>query len=493
MPKRAKRKASLVSDIARLTALWIGLLAAGVAAPAAMAILPGASSDPAISVWRQGSVFFPPGALIAVAALLGCSAFFSGSETALFSIHRLRLRALREEQSFTGRLVVQLLDDPGRLLTTILVGNVLVNVLIGAIVGTRVEGFLEAVTAWPAFASYVGATLILTAILLFFGDILPKVVAVHAPERFARAVVVPLEAVRWMLTPLCGMLLRLTDLLFKVVRFHEFRAAPFITDDELRSVLSDSEAHGVLEEEERQMIEGILEFSDVLVREILVPRPSVIAIEEDADIEKALDILREHDCSRLPVYREDLDHIVGLLVAKDMLPHMTEGKKGCPIRPLLRPVHFVPETMTVRQFVRDAQRHRTHMAVVVDEYGGTSGIVTLHDAIQEVVGDILDAGDEESFDYVQLDANTYRVAGNLPVDELSELVGVEFEDAEHTTVAGLLMNIAEKLPDPGDSVTWLGMRFTVESCEGKRVSIVRVERLQGPGAAEGETPAERVP
>lgn len=424
------------------------------------------------------SKYFPVPVLIAVSALLICSAFFSGSETAFFSINKLRMRSLREEGSVTGALIAQLMDHPGRLLTTILIGNMIVNTLTGVVLGARAEEFFrELAPQLHPLVSYVVAVTIVTGLLVFLGEIVPKVFAVQASERAARAAVFPLLATDRILAPLRDGLLGITNILFKVTRFHELRAAPFITDEEFKSALTDGEAQGVIEEDERQMIQGILEFSDARLREILVPRPDTIALPEDSTVGQAHAVYREHHYSRMPVYRENLDQIVGTLVAKDLLPSISRGEMDRKIQGLIRPAHFVPATMTVQQFVRDAQRHRTHLAIVVDEYGGTAGIVTLEDAMEQVVGDIMDEGEHEDPGYTHVEDGVYALEGDFSLDDLNELLGTALHDEEHETVAGFLMHRSEKVLETGDTLECDGVRFTVAECEGKRVSSVLVQVL----------------
>jgi CBS domain containing-hemolysin-like protein len=416
--------------------------------------------------------------------LLSCSAFFSGSETAFFSIPKLRLRAIREDGSHSGLLVARMMDHPGQFLTTILVGNMIVNVLISMFLGTRMEeaalSYLPDVNKAGAYGLAVALT---TTVLVFFGEIAPKVFAVRTGERMARITVYPLLAVDRLLAPVRVVLLGLTEALFRVTRFHAIHAAPFITDEEFKSALSDGEAQGVIEDDERQMIQGILEFGDAQVREILVPRPDMITLSEDATIAEALAAVREHQYSRMPVYREDLDHITGMLFSKDLLPCLARGELDRTIRGLLKPVHFVPGTMTARQFVADARRHRAHLALVVDEYGGTAGLVTLEDAMEEVVGDIGEEGDQEEPGYTKLGEGLYRIEGSLPLDAFNELAGVNLVDETHETLAGFLMDHIEKIPEPGDRIEYAGVVFTIEKCDGKRVESVRAQLPRDRGAA----------
>lgn len=421
------------------------------------------------------SHFLSPAVLVVILVLLAFSAFFSACETAFLSIPRPRVRGMREENTLSMRLVVRMLDNPGQLLTTILVGNMLVNTIIGVVLGTRVKDLFQVAAGFPPSAAYACSITLTTSVLLFFGEITPKVFAVRLREHYARIAVFPLIALGRFLAPLRDSLLRVTDLLFRITHFHDLRAAPFITDAEIKSLLSGGEAKDSIEEDGRQMIRRILDFHDAQLREILVPRMDVVAIPEDATVEQALEIYRQQQYSRMPVYREDLDHITGVLFAKDLLPSIREGELDALVKALARPPHFVPETMTVQGFIRRVQRLRSHLAIVVDEYGGTEGIVTLHDAIEKVVGDIRDESDEEEHTPQQIGEGVYRVAGSLPLDEIAEITGVRLEDEEHQTVAGFLMNKTDRVLSVGDRISVSGIAFTVESVEGKRASVVRVE------------------
>lgn len=428
-----------------------------------------------------------PSVLAAVLILLGLSAFFSASEMAFFTIHRVRLRALRESGGLTGVLVATMMDHPGRLLTTVLVGNMIANVLISVLLPARVERLLAEVGGMPAVPAYVVTVCLCTAALVFFGEITPKIVAVRINEVFARAAVVPLQAADALLTPIRWAVLHITDFLFRVTRLNGIQAAPFITDEEFKSVLADTEAHGgVIEAEEGQMIQGILEMGDALVREILVPRPDVVALPYNATVRQAVEVYREHEYSRMPVFVDDLDHVTGILFAKDLLPYLSRGELEAPIKKIARPAYFVPETMTVRGFLKDVQRRRVHLAIVVDEYGGTEGIVTLEDALEEVVGEIRDEDEDEDLVVERLDERTYRIGGNLPLDDLSELLGVPIEDEEHETVAGFLMEQSNKVLEVGDRVAYGGAVFTVEAMKGKRASSLVLELAPAADASSAE-------
>jgi CBS domain containing-hemolysin-like protein len=424
-----------------------------------------------------------PYVLAGVVCLLLLSGFFSGSETAFFSIQRLRLRAMADETARSGRRVSAMMDRPNRLLTTILVGNMLVNVLIGVVLGTRVEHTFSDVLEWSTLPSFLMAVTLTTLVLVFFGEILPKALAVHGSESFARIMSLPLASADRVLAPMRNSCMAITNFLFRVTRFHDYRAAPFITDEQFRALLSGEEAQHVMEKDDIEMIQGILESTDALLKEILTPRPDVTALPEESTVADALAVLKEHECTRVPTYRDNLDHVTGLLVAKDMLPALRQGELDRKVETMVRPAHFVPHTMTVHQFVKEAQRHKTHLAIVVDEYGGTAGIVTLEDAMEEVVGDILDEKDEVEQEYERIGEHDYRVDGNMPLDELSELIDVPIQDEEHETLAGFIMAKSDKVPEIGDTVEHGGVVFSVVECDGKRVEWVKVR--VGAGVASG--------
>lgn len=429
-------------------------------------------ASPAARAWYE---ILTPGVLVGTLVLLGLSGFFSASEIAFFSLHKLQIRSMSQSTRAPEKLVALLMLHPGNLLTSILMGNSIVNVLLSVILASPVEqAFLESANLHPA-AAYTLSLIICTAVLVFFGEVLPKVVVVRQSEAFARTASMPIFLADRILHPLRNIILWFIGVFFRVTRFSQVRPAPFITDDEFLSLLSEGEATGAIEKDERQMIEGILEFSDVTLREVLIPRPDILAIKETATVQEALELVREQEISRIPVYRDNLDQISGVLYAKDLLAVVDAGELDRPVKPLLRKAHFVPETMTIADFVKDVQRHRVHLAIVVDEYGGTEGMITLHDALREVVGDIGEEDEEEEVLVVKIQEGLYRVDGGLSLDELEELTGVPVDDEEHATVGGFIMDRAEKIPEPGDRIECTGVIYTVEAVDGRRITQLRVQ------------------
>jgi putative hemolysin len=414
--------------------------------------------------------------------LLGCmSAFFSASEVAFLSLNKVELRKMGDSENLILRMVARIMKRPGSLLTTVLMGNTVVNILLTITFADPLAKTFRESLLLPSSQSYALSVVITTCVLLFFCEILPKVFAAMDPRSFAISAVVPLFLAdkamalpRYAATSLVGFV-------FKITGLSQIKPAPFLTDDEFLSILSEGEASGIIEEDERQMIEGILEFSDMTLRNILVPRPDIVGVKESASVIEALEIVRNHEYSRMPVYRDDLDHITGILYAKDLLPVVEGIGLEKPITVYMRPPHFVPETMIIGNFIKMAQRLHIHIAVVVDEYGGTEGIVTLQDALREVVGDIGEEDDLEESLVKVISNGIWQIAGNYPLDEFENLTGISSDDDEHTTVGGFLMALSDKILEPGDELDYSGLHFEIKDVDKKRVTHVLVKDLRGTG------------
>ncbi|HPO13617.1 MAG TPA: hemolysin family protein [Candidatus Hydrogenedentes bacterium] len=432
----------------------------------------GTESLPSASGWAK---ILTPEIWAATLVFLMCSAFFSATELAFFSLHQLRLRSMRESTHVLDRLVARLMEHPSNLLITILMGNCVVNVGLGVVFGGRVEQAFQANLPVPDAVSYALAVFCCTAVVLFFGEITPKIAVVYFSEPYARTAAVPIFIIDRVLSPLRAAIIQFVAFLFRITLFSQVRPAPFMTDEEFLSLLSEVEATGVIEEDERFMIQGIMKFSDVTVADVLTPRPDMVALPAEASVREALEQLRTHEYARVPVYEGDLDHIAGILFAKELLPKVICEHFDDPIRPLLRKAHFVPHTMSCADFLKTAQRLRAHIAIVVDEFGGTEGLVTLQDAVREVVGDVGEDAEEAEHLYSEIQPGVYRLDGRLPLDELEQLTGKSVEDDEHATVAGFLMKQADKVPAPGDKIKHDGVLYVIEEVRGKRIAQVRMQ------------------
>jgi CBS domain containing-hemolysin-like protein len=409
-----------------------------------------------------------PGEIFLLVFFLGLSAFFSASETALTTLYPWKVRELAESQGGPFRLLAQ---DITRFLTTILVGNNLVNIAATALV-TEV--------ATEAFGSAgVGvATGVMTFLILFFGEITPKSLAVHHAVAVAKVAAWPIYLLSLLLYPV-GRFFSLVSGLFLRALGLEPRNASLVSEEELRLILAGAEEAGTIEAQEEEMIHSILELEETPVREIMTPRVEMVAIEAEASLEDFLHLFREHRYSRVPVYRESVDHIVGIAYAQDLLDyHCQEDLKGRTVASIAHPPYFVPENMDAWSLLKELRRRKVHMAIVVDEFGGTAGLVTLEDVIEEIVGEIYDETDEpEDAPIKRLADGALSIQAQTPIDEVSEALGVELPEGEYDTLSGFLYERFGRIPGVGESVEWQGFRFVVESADQRRIERVRVERL----------------
>jgi putative hemolysin len=404
---------------------------------------------------------------IGFALLLYLSSAFSGSETAFFSLSRLDL----DELDPNGR-VRRLMAKPERLLVAILLGNTLVNVAAGSL-GALMALQLGKARGYPEAATIALEVGVVTFVILVLGEVAPKMHAmqrnVAVARRTAPVVLAVLRALRPAVSVLTSMVARMQGRLADDEH-------PFVTAEELRTIVAISEERGTLEEDERDMIDSVMEFGETVVREVMVPRVDMECFEDETRLGDAVQKIRESGFSRFPVYRGDIDHIVGVLYAKDLLKLDAEADVDRRVGDLTRAAHFTPETKKAGELLRELQRRRIHIAIVVDEYGGTAGLVTLEDLVEEIVGEIRDEYDEEEPLVRVIDRSTVLADGMVRLEDLEDEVGVDLEVEGVETLGGLLMNAFGRIPSEGEKLERGGLEFTVESVEDQRILRVRIER-----------------
>lgn len=410
---------------------------------------------------------------IALIVLFLLSAFFSGSETALFSIPRFRLRKLREKGDHASRRIARLLDNPNRLLVTLLTGNMIVNVIASAVLGVALEDIFRK-SGFPELVSFALAAIAMTGLILIFGEISPKVFALRDPERAAAVVAGPVGFIELILGPIGRLLFAISGFLLKVSGARKLKADPFVTEEELETMVSLGERQGVLHREERRMIESIMDFTDTTVKEVLVPRTDMKVLKNGVAVADALALIRETGLSRIPVFDETIDDIAGVLYAKDLLHFIGNGDTQRPIDDLLRDAYFVPENKKVAELLNEFRLNRVHCAVAVDEYGGTAGFVTLEDLLEEVVGEIQDERDAEKPLIEEVGPEGVVIDAKAPLDELSDILGRTLHDEEHESVGGFILRIAGRLPKEGEAVKYNGITFVVDEVSERRILRVRV-------------------
>jgi len=429
-------------------------------------------------------VNLPVGELIVIVLLTLLEGFFVAGEIALVSIRRSRVEQLVDEGRPGARRVRRLLDEPGRFLAVSQLGLTVIGFFASAYAAVSLVESLRGLLAPVAGNSAEGIALVIVTILLalftiVFAELVPKTLALANAERVAIALSLPIEFLARALSPLIALLTGITSTIAKAFGANVSNEAQ-ITAEELRLIVERGGEQGVLEAEEEQMINAVIELGSRRVHEVMVPRIAMATIQATATFDEAIETIVEHGHSRIPVYDESVDEILGILYAKDLLPFLRESAGPRPdLRTLLRTPVYIPESMTVDDLLHEFQRRKVHIAIVLDEYGGTAGLVTIEDLLEEIVGEIQDEYDVEEPMVVRLSDDEARLDGRASVDDLAELfdtnLGLEDED-EYDTVGGLIYHRIGGVPTPGDRVEVDGLTLTVESTDGRRVGKVLAVR-----------------
>src|SRR5881409_3684161 len=417
--------------------------------------------------------------LVGLGLLLLCSALLTGAEAAFFSLGRARLKELAHEEGQEPGSLTHLLQQPHELLVTLLVGITLVNIGASALAAS-VAGKLFG--SW-GLAVAIGAMIFL---LTVFGEVLPMTLAVEHPRRFSAWVSRPVGWLSALLAPIRVGLGGLATLTLRLVGSERRPGEPEISEVELRALVDVGAREGVVDRTEREMIHKVFELEDTLVRTVMVPRPDMFCLDVDTPREKVLPALRENLHSRVPVYEGSLDVIVGVLYTKDLLPHLAGLPMDFDLRAQLHPPYFVPESKRADVLLQEFQAKKLHMAIVVDEYGGTAGLVALEDLLEELVGEIVDEYDEPERLIQKLDATTFRVAGKLPIDELNAVTGLALSNKAYDTVGGWVLDLFGRVPRKAERLVTPELTVVVEKVERTRVVEVVVHlhrRAEGEAAA----------
>jgi putative hemolysin len=444
------------------------------------------------------------GDLIFIAILTVLQGFFVAAEIALVSIRRSRVDQLVDERRRGALRVRRLREDPGRFLAVSQLGLTMIGFFASAYAAVSlVVALADLLRGVPALASSADAlalivvTILLSLFTIVFAELVPKTLALANPERFATSLAAPIEVLARILGPVIGLLTGVTRAITRALGTDVTKESQ-ITAEELRLIVERGGDEGVLEAEEEQMIHAVIELGDRRVHEVMVPRIDIVGMEADVDLETAVDRIIDGGHSRLPVWEGSVDHVVGILYAKDLLPILKADSGERPtVRSLLRPPVFVPESMSIDDLLHEFQRRKVHLAIVGDEYGGTAGLVTIEDLLEEIVGEIQDEYDEEEEMVVRLDDDRVRFDGRASVDDIEEawddldLDGLLEDRDEYDTIGGLVFHRIGGVPKPGDVVQLEGLTITVESTDGRRVSKVLVSRDRPEGGNAEADPADR--
>lgn len=409
--------------------------------------------------------------LVPIVILLIMSALFSASETAYTSAGKIRLRTMQADGNRKAGKVLKILDDYDDLLSTVLIGNNIVNIVLTTL--TTIF-FMALITSSSSVANVV-STIVTTVVILLFGEISPKAIARHNPEKAALLLYAWVRICYYILMPLTLLFKGWKKLLSKVFKLGKVKS---ITEDELVTIVETAESEGELDSHESRLIKNAIEFDDLEVRDIMVPRVNITAIEDDTPLPEIAKLFNDSGYTRLPVYHGTIDSVVGILNQKDFNLVYYEGRKDS-IAPAVQPVLTVALTMKISMVLRMIQRAKIHMAIVVDEFGGTAGLVTLEDILEELVGEIWDEHDEPE-DYLrQISDDEYIATGYANLEDMFERLGVDIkEEFDATTVGGWVIEKLGRIPAPGSSFLFECLRVTVTKANARRVLEVRIRKLE---------------
>jgi len=420
--------------------------------------------------------------LVVVLVLTAVAAFLAAAETSLTRMSRARAIHLAEEQRRGAAQLLRLVEQPARFLNLVLL-LVLVVQFFATALFTSVLSRLVGGSLGVAIAATV-----MTILTFIFAEVAPKTYAVQQTDRAALAV----APVVYVLTrlPVLGPLTRLLIGIGNVVTPGKgLKSGPFVSEEEIRAMVDEAERDDVIEEEEREMIHSIFEFGDTILREVMTPRPDMVAVPVSTSLQKVLELILRSGYSRIPVYQDDIDNVVGLAYAKDVLRRLHDGQADKPLADILRPAPIMPESMKAAECLREMRRRKSHMVIVIDEYGGTAGLVTIEDLLEEIVGEITDEYDQEDPNVEPLPDGDYRVNARLGIDEVNELLDVQLPSTEWDTIGGLLINLVGGVPREGQELEFQGLRLTAERVQGRRIGRVRIRRVAPPPTQE-DAPAQ---
>ena len=426
--------------------------------------------------------------ILALILLVGAAAFFAASEAALISVSRIRIRGMVEHNVRGSRSALHLLEERSRLLATVLIGNTVV--LLAA----------DSLATWIFIRqgvphAAIWSTVVMAILILLVGEIVPKTIAVSNAPRWAVILAPVLERVAWALGPVNRIFVAISYVLVRPFGIHPSSAGPFITEEDIRTIVNVGAEQKVLEEDEREMIHSVIEFGDTIVREVMTPRPSMVCVSVDGTPHKALELVMSEGYSKLPVYHENVDNIIGVVHERELLIALANGSiSSQPLRTLMRPVSMVPENKKVSELLREMKRDKFSLSIVIDEYGGTAGLVTMEDILEEIVGEIRDehdVGEEEPIRVLSDDEAI--VDARVNIEDVNAELGTHLAHDEFETIGGYTVGRFGRLPQEGEEISAEeGVRLRVERMWNRRILSIRI-LLNGKAHAEESVGADAQP
>ncbi|HEY4216159.1 MAG TPA: hemolysin family protein [Gemmatimonadaceae bacterium] len=436
--------------------------------------------------------------LIAIVVLLLLNGFFVAAEFALVRSRRTRLESMARAGDWKARLALRAASNLARVYSASQLGVTLASLALGALAESSLGGFFtQSLTSLPwaiqlSVRVGVASTLAIAIVTFFhvvFGELVPRAFALSHPEDVAGWLTPPLLAFAWIMTPFAGLLNRTSQIVARMVGLKATKPEENVhSPEELRMLVEQSQEVGALQAQDAHLLEGVFEFSEKNARDVMTPRTDIDALPIDSTLDDTLALVEESGRSRYPVYEETIDNIVGLVLAKDLIPVLRSQPATFSLFSIMRTVHVVPGSREVEEVLADFKRQKEHMAIVLDEYGGTAGLVTMEDLLEEIVGEILDEYDEP-VEYPERDGSDLVVVpGNTNVGELNERFGLDVPEDDYTTIGGYVFGALGRLPVVGDRVTAGGAVFTVRDMDGRRIETLAVDlHSAGDRRAKGRT------
>jgi putative hemolysin len=404
--------------------------------------------------------------LVVIFVLLGISIFMALAETALTRMNKVKAMTLAEGQPRRGRALLRLVGHPERFLNPLLLVVLVCQLVQATLVGILADRLFG---AWGiAIATFFNVVLVFV-----LAEAAPKTWALQHPERAALLAARPVAAlVRF--PPISFVSKALIGFTNVILPGKGLKKGPFVSEEELLAFADVAVEEDVIEHEERELIESIIDFGDTVAREVMIPRLDMVTVPKSTPVNDAVDVAITHGFSRLPVVGETVDDLVGIVYAKDLMRAEREGRSTEPVATISRPAHFIPETKPVSELMREMQKGKFHMAILVDEHGGIAGLATLEDLIEELIGDIVDEYDTELAKIEELPDGSYRINGGVPIDEVNDLLGANIPHDDWDTIGGFVLGVLGRVPETGESIDHHQWKFTVEAVDGRRVASVRV-------------------
>ncbi len=412
--------------------------------------------------------------LILIVVCLIAVAILSSSESSIIAVNKFRLRHLIDTGNKKALALQRMLNQPGKLFSAVILSGNLFTVLATSL------GTALAIKYLGRQGGIVTATVVMTFLTVVFGELAPKTFAVTHSERVSLLIAKPLELFIKLISPAVWIFNVSANFVLRVFGVKERPASPFVTEEEIKAMIKIAEEERVIEEEEKKLLHRIFEFGDTEVSEAMVPRTEVVAIPEGATVGDAMKLVSEKGFSRYPVMKETIDNITGMLYLKDVLINMSRADVSQkPVRDLMREAYYIPANKMVSELLDDMRKRKIHVAVVVDEHGGTEGLVTLEDLMEEIVGGLQDEFEEleAAKDIEVVDERTLIVSGATPLDEVNELVGAEIKSEEFHTIGGFVFGLFGRLPKIGEQVRFHNLRFLILEMEERKISKIKVTKL----------------